>query len=526
MRRTGLVALILGLSLGCCTFGCSPRYDLEVVRARAEEMVTRILEALYNTDARGEPSTLADIAAEYEDLADPALARYVGKQRDRETDPRARKRLDYLFFDLVGTIVYEKVAPLSDEIANLEATSVVRVGGEDVAYRDLGIRLFNETESALRESLYMAQGRFDAARTNPLRAEVVRLEREELREYGYPDLSVVEAERRHLDFGAFDDQLTGLLDDTREMYWDLSNEASERVFGVAVTELRDYDRGRLFRGPEFDRHFPPERMRPLMEQTLAGMGIDLAALPAVSIDDEDRPEKEPRAASYAVKPGKDVRILMKPLGGVADYETLFHEMGHALNDAFVTVPEYEFQRLGDYGTTETYAFVLEGLLSNPVFLEKNGLISDPAVRKAFLRQQLFDDLAGVRYYAALFGYELLLHRGGLADEELVSAYREHMERARLVPLEHPEFGYMSSNEDFYGVNYLEAWFLAAQLRGVLRERFGVEWWTSPEAGEFMKGLWALGAELSPAELAQKIGCERIDPAAYVEELQAAYAAYR
>jgi hypothetical protein len=85
---------------------------------------------------------------------------------------------------------------------------------------------------------------------------------------------------------------------------------------------------------------------------------------------------------------------------------------------------------------------------------------------------------------------------------------------------------MSSNEDFYGVNYLEAWFLAAQLRSVLRERFGVEWWTSPGAGAFLRELWALGAELSPVEVAQKIGLEGIDPTSYLKELETAFTAYR
>ncbi|MBM3308166.1 MAG: hypothetical protein FJY74_07565 [Candidatus Eisenbacteria bacterium] len=525
MTRWTRVALG-ALALAVAVSGCGKSYDLEAVRVRADEMSARILEALYDSSSRGSPSRVAEIMSEYEDLADPALARHVAKLRDREAGPRARKQLDYLFFDIVGTVAYRELALIGDRIADLEAEGVVRVNGEDIAYRDLGVRLFNETDSARRESLYIAQGRFDVKTTNPLRAEMVSLGREELRRYGYTDLDAMEAERRGLDFDDFERQAGEFLSGTRDMYWELSNEAARRVFGVGVAEVSDYDRGRLFRGEEYDRYFPPERMLPLMRRTLAGMGIDLSAIPAISIDDSDRPEKEPRAAAYPVRPGKDVRILMKPLGGVADYETLFHEMGHALHDALATVTEYEFLRLGDYGTTETHAYLLEGLLSEPLFLQTSGLIPDAAVRTRFLRQQLFDDLAGARYYAALFGYERALHRGGLTDEELVAAYRERMETARLVPLAHPDFGYLSSNEDFYGVNYLEAWFLAAQVRAVLRERFGEAWWTRTEAGDFLRELWAYGAELSPVEIARLIGHEGIDPMVYRREIEKGFNEYR
>ncbi|MFH1501550.1 MAG: hypothetical protein ABIG03_00750 [Candidatus Eisenbacteria bacterium] len=522
MKR-GVPALVLIVAACVLAAGCGEPYDLESVRARADEMSTRILTAYYDSDAYGEESMMAEITADYDDLADPELARYVAERRDEARDPRSRKQLSYLYYDVVGTMVWKELAAIEDEILDVESGGSVTVAGEEIPYRDAGIRLYNETDSELRESLYLAMGEFDARNTNPLRMERVERTRERLRDYGFSDLDEFESQRRCIDHDDLEDSVVSFLEETRDIYWTLTNDASLDVFGVPVTEVKDYDRGRIFRGAEFDEHFPADGALPLLEKTLLGMGIDLDELPMIHIDSEDRPEKEPRPASYGIVPGRDVRILLKPAGGVGDYQSLFHEIGHALHDAFVEVDEYEFRRLGDYGTTETHAYVPESLLSNPAFLEENGLLPDPAARKLFRRKQLLGDLGSARYYAGLFRYERLLHRGELTDAELVDAYGEFMEESRLVPLERPEFGYLSSDEEFYGVNYLEAWFLAAQVRAALVERFGETWWNSVEAGELLKELWSYGAELCPDEIARILGYDGLDSSYFIEELRSTYA---
>jgi oligoendopeptidase F len=525
-RRRNLSVLAVVVAAALAAFaGCGPKYDVEDVRARADEMSRRIMAAYYDTDAHGEELNVAEIIADYSDLADPSLARFVGSLRDRETDPREKKQLDFLYYDLVGTIVWQGLAALNDTITNIEAGGVVTVGDEEIPYRELGIALYNETDSALRESYYIAMGNFVVENTNPLRSKLVEATREELRRYGFDDLDEYESARRSIDFDVFEENVVAFLEETDEMYLALTQDAAHDVFGVDVTGVPDYDRGRLFRGAEFDRHFPADGAVPLLETVLSNMGINLSELDAIDLDAEDRPEKEPRPASYPVVPGEDVRILVKPTGGVYDYESLFHEMGHALHDAFVSVGEYEFQRLGDYGTTETYAYVLEDVLSDEAFLKAHGFLDDERERRLFLRKQLLSDLGGARYYAGLMRYERLLHGGELTRDELIEAYGTIIGESRLVPLAHPEFGYQSDNEDFYGVNYLEAWFLAAQLRATLSERFGPEWWLSSEAGAFLKELWAHGSEFSPNEVARMLGYEGLDSNYYIEELKRAYELY-
>ncbi|MCK4513049.1 hypothetical protein KAW64_14985, partial [bacterium] len=524
MNRPVIVSLLIAVAL--LLSGCSTGFDLDDVRSRSDEMSARIMEAYYNTDAYGEESRLAEIWSEYSDLTDPDLAPYVDRMRNAESDVRRRKALDYLFYDLAGTAIYDELVAIEDEILNKETSGHIIVGGDTLAYRDAGIALYNETDSALREDYYLAIGRFSVEELNPPRARAVREGHERLCELGYSGLGEFEAARRGISHDRLEETVVAFLDATRDIYFELTNDAAHDVLGVDVTEVPDYDRGRIFRGAEFDEYFPADGMIPLLEETLSGMGIDLSALPMIDIDVEDRPEKEPRPATYPIVPGEDVRVLVKPSGGVDDYESLFHEMGHALHDGLVRVDEYEFQRLGDYGVTETYAYLPEGLLSDPLFLEDYDLIPDPDVRRRYLKNQLMSDLGAARYYAGLFRYERLLHAQELNDEELREEYARIMGESRLVPVEHPEFAYLDSNEDFYGVNYLEAWFLAAQLRHALTERFGAHWWNSEDAGAFMRDLWGFGAELSVEEIAQRMGFEGLDSTYYINEIERAHALYR
>lgn len=504
--------------------GCGSTYDMDEIRTRSDDMAAEIMTAYYDTDAYGEESDLAGIWEGYSDLADPGIPEYVARLRDRETDPRERKRLDYLFYDTAGTVIYDELISIQDEISNAEATGIVVVDGDSIAYRDIGIMFYNETDSELRQRYYEAMGAFEVENLNPLRARMVAESRARLIDFGFESLDEFEGRRRGLDHDAFEETVVDLLGATRDIYWELTNDAAHDVFGVDVTEVPDYDRGQLFRGAEFDTYFDAESMIPFMKEVFLGMGIDIDALP-IHVDDEDRPGKEPRPATYGIRPGEDVRILIKPSGGVDDYESLFHEMGHGIHDGVVTVTEYEFQRLGDYGVTETYAYIPEQLFMDPLFLSETGLITDPDVLRRFLKNQLLGSLGSARYYAGLFRYERLLHTGERTQEELAQAYGRLMEDSRLVPLAHPEFGYLSSNEDYYGVNYLEAWILAAQLRHVFRERFGERWWESAEAGALYIELLEYGAELTAVEVAQHVGFDGLDSSYFIDEVRLAYQAY-
>ena len=139
--------------------------------------------------------------------------------------------------------------------------------------------------------------------------------------------------------------------------------------------------------------------------TLHGLGIDLEKQTNIRIDDKPLPSKNPRAVCFPVQVPGDVRLSLKPIGGVADYRALFHEAGHAEHYANTTTPEFAFQQLGDNAVTEAYAFLLEGLIDNPRWLADNAGLSGRKLDD-FVRSSAVKKLYLLRRYAGKLLFEL------------------------------------------------------------------------------------------------------------------------
>jgi hypothetical protein len=96
-------------------------------------------------------------------------------------------------------------------------------------------------------------------------------------------------------------------------------------------------------------------------------------------------------------------------------------------------------------------------------------------------------------------------------------YRVAMESA--LKFRHPEVHYLMDLDDgFYSAQYLRAWIFEAQLRAVLKEKFGEEWFLEPRAGAQLKELWKVGQKFTVDELAGGLGYPGLDAQPLVDEL--------
>jgi hypothetical protein len=481
--------------------------DRTTYQQKADVFLTEIMLEEYNVGAG--LKEMLELTPIYERHADLFGKEAVQARLDERDTAIGRYLADFA----ITTYLYDQVKDLSEEIANTELATTVPWDGLDVAYRNVPILLMNEDDRHRR--LVLAQI-YHSKQTelNPLRIHRWNRLHDLARNLGFKDYVTLHDELRGLDLQNLSGQMTWLLDVTGDRFEaQLGTRLAER--GIPRDRAGIWDVSATLRAKEFDPLFPRDRMLPALKQTLSGLGIDLDAQENLYLDTDFRPLKSPRAFCVDVRPPADVRLVIKPAGGVDDYMSLFHEAGHAEHFAHVASDlELAYRRLGDNSVTETYAFLLEHLLFNPAWLA--GVMGLKPVEYEPARDSfLFGLLWFVRRYAAKLNYEMELQAGLVQGK--ANAYVYWLKRGCQVQI--PPERYLEDVDDgFYVAQYLRAWIFEAQLRRHLEQNFGAEWFARRATGDFLKDLWHIGQQYTVDDLARQIGAEGLDIRPLVHEL--------
>ncbi|HEY4238009.1 MAG TPA: hypothetical protein VGM45_11835 [Gaiellaceae bacterium] len=488
--------------------------EIDALSADADRFLAELDEESYLHFA-GLKETL-DIAPIYErherlTQLDTALALGASVDGDR----RRRELWKFACSGYLGSFVSEQ----EERVAELEATLNATVDGEEIPFRMLRPRLMNEENRDVRERIEAARNELNDEHLNALqlqKAQVVQRETRRLGAGNYADL--------HRSFGfPLDDlaeQCRRLLADTEDLWVEAGDRFFRSRVDIGLGEIKRWDVGRAWRGAAWDGAFPPDRMIPALEGTLADLGIDLRAQENVELDLEDRPSKDPRAFCSPIEVPGRVVLVLKPQGGPDDWSVLFHEAGHtehfAHTDASLAPEE---KKLGDNAVTEGWAMLLEHLTTDPVWLERRLDFPRPYEFAAEGAVQL---LWLVRRYCAKLLYELEFH----TSEDLTALQPRYVELlSGATKVEPAASDYLNDiDEGFYATEYLRAWAFEAQLRGYLRERFGNAWFSRREAGSLLRELWAEGQKPTADELLYEVSGEKLELAAVGDRVREALAA--
>jgi hypothetical protein len=488
--------------------------EIDALSADADRFLAEIDEETYlHFAGLKETYDIGPIYERHERLTELDTALALGASVDG--DPRRRELWKFACAGYLGNLVSDE----AERAAELEATLTATVDGEEIPYRMLKTRMMNEEDRDLRERIEAARTELTDEHLNPIELQAAQIGQRETQRLGaanYADLY-----RR---FGFPLDDLAAqcrmLLADT-EALWE---EVGDRFFrvrtGLGLREIKLWDIGHAWRGAEWDPAFPPDRMLPALEGTLADLGIDLHSQENVELDLDDRPNKDPRAFCAPIEVPGRVVLVLKPQGGPDDWRALFHEAGHTEHFAHTDASlSPEQRRLGDNAVTEGWAMLLEFLTTDPVWLERRLDFSRPYEFAAEGAAQL---LWVVRRYCAKLLYELEFH----SAEDLTTMRPRYVELLTdATKVEPAAADYLGDIDDaFYASEYLRAWALEAQLRAYFRERFGNAWFSRREAGSLLRELWAEGQKPTADELLHEVTGETLELAAVGDRIREALAA--
>jgi len=483
-------------------------FDLDRYRERAETFGEELSREYYRHLAGHKRELeIEPIYETYGDLFDRdsvlALRDLAAGAVNADEGRRLRYLLHFGFDGLVGLETRAEAA----ELAGLEASLEVDAGDGAVPYRAVVIEQANESDAGRRAALEEARNGVLESRLNPIYRTALERAHETCREFGWPSYADAYTELRGIDLARLRRQTAEFLTATDGAYTPLMDAQLERAGLPALGALRRSDMPRLFRAPGLDRHFPAERLIESFEATLAGLGMKLREQPNVHLDTESRPTKSPRAFCSTPRVPEEVYLVIAPHGGRDDYAALFHEGGHTEHYANTEAGlAYEYRQLGDNSVTESFAFLVEHLVSDPDWLRERLGVGDP--EPAVEHSRAFR-LVMLRRYSAKLAYELDLHGVSADFAAMPDLYSELLSDAVRVPW--PRASWLADVDDgFYAACYLRAWALETHWRAALEERFGESWFANGEAGEWLRGLWREGQRLNADELLGEALGEELD----------------
>jgi len=487
--------------------------QITALREEARQLVISQQELSWKRYTTGEQVDIAATYQGHDKLFSPDTVKLFDQAIAATADPTQKRALEFFRLYVLSEIVNMRVASLSDEVENYLSDAQFEFGGQTHAYYDFAEMLQNEADYARRQELSNAVVPILRKANDLLSKREERMQRL-AKEMGFEDYNALSGQLRHCDLPALANVCRQFLRDTDKMFAALIRWATPYQLNFPAEKLRRCDLPRLLQNLRYEKYFPQDQIAPRMTRFLGGMGL---SIDKVKIDDADRPKKNPRAACFPIVVPGDVRITIKPTGGQDDYGAFWHEMGHAQHFANSTTEYWEFQQLGDNVTTENYAFLFDEMMGNRVFGERF-LNMDKKDLPWHVRFTAFTKLYIVRRYCGKLLYEIELHRGA-ADPQAI--YREQLGRAYGFKLdENDGLRYLVDIDDFfYSADYLRAWMLEAMLEARLAQKFGEDWFTKVEAGDFLRGLWQAGNYYGGDELAQHFGYAGIGPQRLIERIK-------
>lgn len=450
-------------------------------------------------------SQFAQIYARYAHLYTDEQLTALARARDEATSDSDRDRLNRLWFEAADGVASADVVDAAQELFNDYRAWRGELDGEQRSVNDLGAMMAAEADFDRREAIYAlicsADEQFAerevelAVKSQQLRSDVFGLDGE---------VGIANA-RMGIDVPAFSRQINEVSAGTADHYQSQASTHFPEMLGRADVGRPSRAHAAYVRSlHEWDSTYTREKMVDVCNRTVADLGFDLASIPTILPDLEDRPQKDPRACVVPVRVPDEVHLVVRPTGGLTDYQSFLHEAGHALHFG-LTSAELPFEHRyisPDNALTEIYSYVVERITHEPLWHQRHFGLSDADAERV-VAQTAFIDASLMRRYGAKLAYELEFWADP-ADPAQPQRYAALLSDATLM--HYPTSQYASDMDaGLYAADYLRAWRTSEQVLAYLRREHGEEWFLEGRAADFLRELFVQGSLPSNEDVSRQIG---------------------
>lgn len=415
----------------------------------------------------------------------------------RITERTSLERL--LAFALTGNLTARGRALLS-EIESYEAHPHIEWDGQRINIDQAAAWLGDEPDAQRRREL--AARRADAiGSAQDLRAASWAQRHAAARALDYQSYLALQRELRGVAYEPLATAANKFLAQTESQYVNALAPLLAREIGVALDEATSADLAYLERFTRFDHFFARARMLEIYRALFADLGFKTEKQTNVEIDAAVRPHQQRAAFCAPLQVPDEIKLVVNPRGGQADYREFLRATGQAQHYAWTSRQLYpEFRIGGDEALTAAWGLLFANLLLDEHWLlNACGFVESQRFRRALA----VINLTALRQQAALLNYEVEFHAGQLSDRA-GARYLELLQNAARVRYDEAEH-LRALGASLRAGSWLRAAAFEAQLRDHLKTQFGVRWWAMRKAGEMLIDIWNVGQRHTLEELAALIG---------------------
>ncbi len=288
-------------------------------------------------------------------MEDPSV--FLSVKNITPRDEEEKNSLSLIRSFLVRSVLGSKIRDLTDKVREIEAKAEITLEETKIPYRAAWSEIKREGRRSRREEIDRKR-RDIVLNLNPDYLRVFEIMHGTSLELGFESYIRLSNEIEKLDLDELEKRARPFLKETEYVYRDLLQWFLDKKMGVGLKDAKRHDLSFMFNSFELKGNFPKRDLLGIAKRCLQGMDIQIND--NIKLDVEKREGKTSRAFFSPIEVPNKIMIVIYPTGGVEDYESFFHELGHALHYGHAAPDdEFEFRRLREVAESEVFAFLFE-----------------------------------------------------------------------------------------------------------------------------------------------------------------------